>query len=183
METYSEFKLKVLKKVSDLYLKHNDHPPIVCLHTGEGQNVLLPIPPTLFQTDSYKDIVPLAITKIVEKTKAQYLAVIMQCTLTQMEVNNLDAVIDDSEVGKSLKNKLQNFKDTPESKAPAFTQEEHNLLIEKLGEDRLIFLFQAKHDDDSFYSFTREESGQLKPAEISDDVAPFKGCFSNLFKK
>jgi hypothetical protein len=182
METYEEFKLKVLKKGSDLYLKHDNHPPILCLHTGEGKNVLLPIPPSLFENKEYKDIVPSAITEILKQTKAKYLGVIMNCTITPMDMKNLDKILDDSEIGIRLKNKLKRLQKGTD-KDPDFDTEEHKLLMDKLGEDRLIFIFQGKYNDDSFYSFIREESGKLKPSLNSDNKEPMGGCFSNLFQK
>ena len=43
-EGYEEFKLKVLHKVTNMYLKQQDQPPIICFQGEQGNNKLLVLP-------------------------------------------------------------------------------------------------------------------------------------------
>ena len=56
--TYEEFKLRVLKKVTDLHSKDQTPFPLLCFQDGEGKNRLIRLPSEVFETKNYKEYLP-----------------------------------------------------------------------------------------------------------------------------
>lgn len=182
-EGYEEFKLKVLHKVTNMYLKQQDHPPVFCFQGEKGNNKLLVLPPEIFANKDYKEFLPKIFSDILVKTGSQYFCFIIQCTVTQIDLKNSEHKLLETALGRQILKKFKKYNEKALSE-PDFTKEEHHLLCEILGEDRVVFMFQCKNGTDSIMSFTREEGGKLKPSLSfdQDTGSPLEGVFGNLFK-
>jgi hypothetical protein len=180
---YEEFKLKVLQKVTTLYLKHHDHPPLFCFQGKEGQNKLLVMPPQIFQDKSYKEFLPGMLSDILVKTESKYSCYIMQCTVTEVNPENRDERLKETELGRKLLEKFKQY-DKDGNTEPHLSAEEHHLLCEEMGEDRVVFIFQAKDEGNTMMSFIKEAEGKLKPSQTFEEEEgnPMGGVFGNLFK-
>ena len=180
--TFDEFKLRVLKQVSDLYLKEDTNTPILCFQDGDGKNRLLRLPPEVFRTASYKEFLPGIIGRMLRDTEAKHVALIMECVMTSIDTTTLsdENSFGEGEVAKSVARKIIEHRDT--DKEPSFNEEEHRIIVEVLGKSRIVFLFQSKTDKDAFLSFTKDDQGRLQPSSEKSEGEKFKGAFANLFK-
>ena len=181
-EGYEEFKLKVLQKVTTFYLEQQDCSPVFCFQGKEGQNKLLQLPKEIFFNSNYKEYLPDIIKGVLEQTKSKYFCLIMECTITHFERKDKYKKLEETPMGKTLADKLKYYEVS--GKEPSFTKEEHSFLTKELGEDRIVFLFQAKEEEDSFLSFIKEEKGKLKPSLSFDGSSdsPMSGLFGNMYK-
>ena len=182
-EGYEEFKLKVLHKVTSKYLEHHDLPPIICCQGEKGQNKLLVLPPQMFATKAYKEYLPQILTDLLAKTGSKYFCFIMQCTVTQIDIGDGREKLKQTAIGRQILEKFKKYNEDGVS-APHFDDLEHKLLTDTLGEDRVVFMFQAKKGKDTMMSFTLEEEGKLKPSLSFDEEKgnQMGGLFGRLFK-
>ena len=165
-EQFNDFKLAVLKFVTDLYLVHNkDLHPSLLLLTPEGYRKIFPLPMMGFENQHNKDNVADLILNLIRESKTNMICFASEgWCISKSGLKELD----DSGATKEDILKIQPSK--------------HKDKIE------ILSLFFASYDGkSSLMAFTinrDNESVRLIPREeFNDDVERCEGRFTNLMRK